>query len=153
LLALLVVGVVAALAFIGTRIPAAPPEGLLLDQYEAGFVAAAFLALLYRQLDLGTVDMVARGIVVGIIGLCIAMMWFRKDSTFTYSTRPVALRPAWPLLLGSLLAFVVSAIAAFNAPVLGGDSFNQADAVVLLFGFFGLAWLPGVAVILGLRAV
>ncbi len=141
------------IAYAGTRVETVEPERLMLDPYEGAAVAAVLMALLYRQLDLAAVDMVARGLVVGLIGLCLAMMWFRKDSTRTFFHAPVRLRPPWALIAGSFLLFLIAGSVAFGAPVIGGEEFSQIDAVVLLFGFFGLAWMPGVAVILGLRAV
>jgi len=97
--------------------------------------------------------MVARGLVVGLIGLCLAMMWFRKDSTRSYFAEPVQLRPPWLLVIGSFIVFLIASAIAFDTPVIGSEAFSQIDGVVLLFGLFGLAWIPGVAVILGLRAV
>ncbi len=144
---------IAAMAYMGTRFPAVTPTQLTLDSYETVFVAAVAIGLLYRQFDQGSIDAVARGIVVGLIGICLAMQWFRKDSTRSYFTRETQVRPDWPLVVGGLIAFLICAVIAFNAPVIGDEAFNQLSVVVLIFGIFGVSWLPGVAAILGLRAV
>lgn len=150
---LAVAGVVLLLVYLGSRLPSAKPESLLLTPYESAFCAIVLIATLYRQFDLDTIDMVSRGIVVGLMGLTLAMMWFRKDSTYGYLAQPVQLRPAWGILAAGLVAFLVCASAAFGAPTFGTEAFSQLEAVVLLFGLFGLTWVPGVAAILGLRAV
>lgn len=144
---------IAAMAYLGARLQAVAPKQLVLDNYEAIFVAAAAIALLYRQFDQGSIDATARGVVIGLIGICLAMQWFRKDSTRSYFGRETQLRPDWPLLISSLTAFLICAIVAFNAPIIGDEAFNQLSVVVLIFGVFGLTWLPGVAAILGLRAI
>lgn len=144
---------IAVTAYTGDRLPAVTPSRLTLDNYEAGFVAAVVIALLYRQFDQVSVDAAARGAVVGLIGICLAMQWFRKDSTRSYFARDTKVRPDWPLVTGSLIAFLMCAAVAFSTPIVGSEAFNQLSVVVLIFGIFGLTWLPGVAAILGLRAV
>lgn len=144
---------VVAMVIIGKRQMEIEPQHLLLDTYEAGFIAAVAITLLYRQFDRGAIDNVSRGIVIGLIGICLAMQWFRKDSTRSYFGRAVQIRPDWPLLTAGLIGFLICAVAAFNTPIIGDEAFNQLSAVVLIFGIFGVTWLPGVAAILGLRAV
>jgi hypothetical protein len=141
------------IAVIGNRLSETEAGQLLLDSYEAGFVATVAIALLYRQFDRGAIDTVSRGVVVGLIGICLAMQWFRKDSTRSYFARPIQVRADWPLLIGSLTAFLICAVIAFNTSIIGDETLNQLSIVVLIFGVFGLTWLPGVAAILGLRAV
>ncbi|MEB2366629.1 MAG: hypothetical protein OZ933_11130, partial [Chloroflexota bacterium] len=120
---------------------------------EAVVVGFAAVALIYRQLDLGAIDLESRGLVVGLIGLCLAMLWFRKDTTYGYLAGEVRVNPPWTTWCAGMMAFLIAASAAFSAPIIGDDSFNQVAAVVALFTLFGATWLPGVSVILGLRAV
>lgn len=145
--------VITLMAYMGTRFPAVAPAQLTLGSYEAGAVATVAIGLLYRQFDQGSIDGVTRGVVIGLIGICLAMQWFRKDSTRSYFARETQLRPDWPLVIGSLIAFLICAVVTFNAPIIGDEAFNQLSVVVLIFGIFGVTWLPGVAAILGLRAV
>ena len=144
---------IAFMVYIGRRLPPVTPEELTLDSYEAGFIAAVTIALLYRQFDRGVIDNVSGGIVIGLVAICLGMQWFRKDSTRTYFNREVQLRPDWPLVASGLIAFLICAAIAFNAAIIGDETFNQLSVVVLIFGVFGVTWLPGVAAILGLRAV
>lgn len=140
-------------AYIGTRQPTIKSSLLTLDSYEAGFVMAVAIVLLYRQFDKGPIDNLSRAVVIGLIGICLAMQWFRKDSTRSYLAHEIGIRPDWPLIVGSLFAFLICAVSAFNTKIIGDETFNQLSAVVLIFGLFGATWLPGVAAILGLRAV
>jgi hypothetical protein len=142
-----------AMAAIGRTQPVTESKQLLIDTYEAGFIATVAIALLYRQFDRGAIDTISRGVVVGLIGICLAMQWFRKDSTRSYFARPIQVGADWPLLIGSLIAFLICAVVAFNTSIIGDETLNQLSVVVLIFGVFGLTWLPGVAAILGLRAV
>jgi hypothetical protein len=147
------VGLIGVVAVIGSRLPAASGESLLLQPVEAGVVAFAAIALIYRQLDLGAIDLESRGLVVGLVGLCLAMLWFRKDTSYGYLVGSIQVNPPWGTWFAGMLVFLICASAAFSAPIIGDDSFNQVAAVAALFTLFGATWLPGVSVILGLRAV
>lgn len=153
LIGLVIVALIGVVGLIGARMLPVRGESLLMQPTEAVVVGFAAVALIYRQLDLGAIDLESRGLVVGLIGLCLAMLWFRKDTTYGYLAGEVRVNPPWTTWCAGMMAFLIAASAAFSAPIIGDDSFNQVAAVVALFTLFGATWLPGVSVILGLRAV
>lgn len=148
-----VVVMIGAVGLIGSRMPMTTGESLLMQPVEAAVVGLVAIALVYRQLDLGAIDLESRGLVVGLIGLCLAMLWFRKDTSYGYLIGDVRVNPPWGTWFASMMAFLIGASAAFSAPIIGDDSFNQVAVIAALFTLFGAMWLPGVSVILGLRAV
>ncbi|MBK9122258.1 MAG: hypothetical protein IPM16_03920 [Chloroflexi bacterium] len=148
-----VVALIGGVGLIGSRTPLARGEALLMQPAEAVVVGFAAIALVYRQLDLGAIDLESRGLVVGLIGLCLAMLWFRKDTSYGYLVGDVRVDPPWGTWFAGMMAFLIGASVAFSAPIIGDDSINQVAAIAALFTLFGAIWLPGVSVILGLRAV
>lgn len=89
-----------------------------------------------------------------LIGLCLVMLWFRRRAggrTLLDGHIPVVPPPLITLLLAAAL-FLVSAVAAYQLPLIEVAGVNQLLLIGVGFTAYGVAWLPAVSLALGLQA-
>ncbi|MCU0474829.1 MAG: hypothetical protein MUC99_01715 [Anaerolineae bacterium] len=132
--------------------PIARPH-LELGAYEWLFVGGVVIIALYRQFDQRTIDSPTYLALSGLALVCLAMLWYRKDSYFAWVTTPWQPRPAWLPLLASLAVLVLAAYDSYAQPQAIVAGLPMFQFIRLMFSIVALLWLPGVVLLIGLRAV
>ncbi|RMG88331.1 MAG: hypothetical protein D6712_03830 [Chloroflexi bacterium] len=93
-------------------------------------------------------------IMVVLLAMCIAMLWFRRETrrpfyaATTLPPKPLPLR--WGVI--ALAFFLTIFAAAYHLPILGTQDANQLTVLVFSFTLYGFGWLPASALFIGVRA-
>lgn len=144
---------IAITAWVCQRVAPIAADSLQMGAYEALFAGGVVILALYRQFDEQRIDVPIYLVFSGLGAICTAMLWSRKDSYFTWIPDPWQPKPAWlPFILTGVL-FLLAAGTTFSLPPTETDSLSLFDAIRLGFALFGLLWLPGLALLLGLKAI
>jgi len=117
-------------------------------------VAVVLVALFVVRAAQDTIDTASLIVIPIALALCIGILWFRRSTKFpTYleKTLPITPLPTGWVALG-LLLFGGVAFPAYFLPLIGTTELNQLSVVVFGFTLYGLAWLPTVSLVLGVRA-
>ncbi|MCU0498826.1 MAG: hypothetical protein MUF87_15855 [Anaerolineae bacterium] len=129
------------------------PQILLLTRIEWIVIGGIAFGLLILRLAQGVLSTSALFLVLVLLGICAAILWFRRETKLTpilyYHLPIVPMRWLWIILAIGMLFWTGSL--AYQLPLLG-EIFNQYLFVVYGFTLYGLAWLPTVSLILGARA-
>lgn len=135
----------------GSRLEA---EDVVLTRNEWFAILIVLLLLMMVRLAQGVLSPTALLIVVILIVLCYAMLWFRRSTRLApfseFIFPPQSLNTVWYIVLIALFLFV--AILAYDAPELRVGEFTQLSVIVYGFTLYGIAWLPTVSLWLGMRA-
>lgn len=128
---------------------------LLLKRRElAGVMAAAAGFIIFRFFQPAT-DIGIWAIFGALIGLCYAVMWFRRKNTGKTVLDPSM--PPFPprtrLLLIALLIFVIMTILGYSLPFFEVIGIHQLGLVELAFAGVGFLWLPVIALVISFRAL
>jgi hypothetical protein len=130
------------------------PANILLNGREWGLVAFLSSALLLFRIAQGFVSLPALVLVVVILALCFAMLWFRRGTKLQPLIMPhMEVHPlplVWIIL--AVAIFLWTGVFAYHLPLIGTVEFNQLTFIVYGFTLYGLGWLPAVSALLGLRA-
>lgn len=130
------------------------PQSILLNSQGWILVAVVIAALVFIRIAQGFIDLESLFLPIALIGLCYAILWFRRGTKLTpiiqnhLPVRPLNI--VWIVLATALL--IGAGVFAYNLPLMGVGDFNQLTFVVYGFTLYGLAWLPTVSLILGSRA-
>jgi hypothetical protein len=141
-------------AFAYNRGKTLTPQSILLNNREGMFIGLVFFGLVLLRIAQGAVDVSALVLVCVLLGLCWAILWFRRGTKLSpmleehFPVRPPSL--LWLVTVFALL--FASGVFAYNQPLTGLDEINQLTLVVYGFTLYGLAWLPAVSLLIGLRA-
>lgn len=148
--------VVAGLAFVMFRRSAAiQPEHLQLTLRESALVGLVLILIALLRLAQNVYTSGAAIFLVAVLlSLCAAMIWFRRNTR-----HPMLLADHFPMkplpwiwLILAVAVLFWTAVFAHNVPRLGTPTFDQGIFVAAGFALYGLAWLPTVSLILGVRA-
>lgn len=146
-------GMIALVTWVCTRVSPIPTDAMKMGVYEGMFVGGVVIAALYRQFDERHIDVPAYVLLSGLALICAAMLWYRKDSYFGWITDPWQPKPAWAAFFVTAVVFMLSSAYTYQLPRMGSESLGLFEAIRLGFALFGLLWLPGLAVLIGLKAV
>jgi hypothetical protein len=155
MLTLGVVGFVllAVVAWVCAHVSPIPAESLKMGAYEAVFAGGVVIAALYRQFDERHINVPIYLVLSGLAAICTAMLWYRKDSYFAWIPTPWHVKPAWAAFAMTGLFFLISATYTYPLPHIGNETLGLFEAIQLGFALFGLLWLPGLATLIGLKAI
>ncbi|MEO8606845.1 MAG: hypothetical protein ABI690_03130 [Chloroflexota bacterium] len=149
---IIIIGVL--LAVIPARTTQLTPENLQLSRAGWGTTFLLLVGLFVLRLFLGGMD-VGGVILAGILlVICWAILWFRerpKGDTFLDGHIPIQRLPS-RFLAVALVIFFAAGIAAYNLPLILIQQANQLTLIGIGFTAYGLAWLPTVSLVLGMRA-
>ena len=112
------------------------------------------VALATLWIQLGAVPNAAITPIVIIITYCLLVLWFQADlqsGHFLSDALPVS-PPPWLTVVLATAGFLVAGAVAFQVPPPTSDGFGVLSVMTAFYGFLGLAWLPAVSVVFGVRA-
>jgi hypothetical protein len=141
------------LTVLTARLGPIPAEALRMGAYEMVLVGGVVIAALYRQFDSRAIDAPVYLTLSALAAVCVAMLWYRKDSYFSWLPDPWQAKPAALALLATLSVFVLAALWAYPQPAVQVGNLNLFDFIRLIFAIIALVWMPGVVVLIGLKAV
>jgi hypothetical protein len=130
------------------------PDHLRLSRrgWALALLVLAALAV-FRALD-GNIPSSALLMVLPVLALCLVIIWFRgrkRGQTLLDGHIPAA-PPAWRWLIAAAGLFFGAAVLGYSLPRIPSDEFNQLRLIGIGFTAYGLAWLPTVSLVLGVRA-
>ncbi len=155
-LLILGVGALAAIAltvWVCARVSPIPADSLKMGAYEGLFAGGVVIVALYRQFDGLQIDVPVYVVLSALGAICVAMLWYRKDSYFGWIGDPWKVKPAWAAFLATGAAFLVAAAFTYPLPRMGNPSLGLFEFIRLIFTLFGLIWLPGLTTLIGVKAV
>jgi len=126
---------------------------LILTIREWAVIIPVLSAILFIRIAQQIVDFTGLVLIAILLALCGAILWFRRNTKKTIilehhlPLRPLS--PVWLLLAVAILFW--TGIFAYNLPIIGNRETNQLTVVVYGFVLYGLAWLPTVALVIGVR--
>jgi hypothetical protein len=130
-----------------------PPE-LLLNLSGGLLLAIVSVALALLRLAQGTLNVPSLALILILGGVCFAMLWFRRETKLTplieYHLPVRRLSLIWIGLTAAILFW--TGMLAYSLPLIGTSDLNQLTFVIYGFTLYGLAWLPTVSLIIGVRA-
>lgn len=130
-----------------------PAEALRMGVYEMMAVGGVVIAALYRQFDSRAIDAPIYLSLSGLAAICVAMLWYRKDSYFAWLPDPWQAKPATLALLATLSVLVITALWAYSQPAVQVGNLHLFDFIRLIFAIIALVWMPGLVALIGLKAV
>jgi hypothetical protein len=136
------------------RLPIDDPALLKLSRIEGGIVFVVIAALVIVYMLRGPVTRDAFSYVVMLIFFCATILWFqsnRGDISLISDWLPVTFSRVGVMLIAGIV-FVAVGAGTYLIPPPTGDSLSLLQVLSLSFGAIGLAWLPAVCVVLGVRA-
>ncbi|MCU0464358.1 MAG: hypothetical protein MUF38_07285 [Anaerolineae bacterium] len=145
--------VILILSWLTARLAPIPLGALTMNAYEMLIAGGVVIAALYRQFDGGAIDVPTYATLSGLATICAAMLWYRKESYFTWLPTPWTPRPAWLALLATGAAFLSAATVGYGLPPTPDGTLAPFDIIRLSFALFGLIWLPGVVLLIGVKAI
>lgn len=130
-----------------------PPDNLRLTLREWGIVGAVLVGLFALAWVRGAEVREALPFAVVILSYLGVVLWFqRRQVPGSLLTAP-ATPPTLMQLGGAALVFVAAGALAYQIPPpTSGDTLSPLSMLTLFFSVFGLAWLPTVSLVLGVRA-
>jgi hypothetical protein len=130
------------------------PQSILLNNRHWMFIGLVFFGLVLLRIAQGTVDVSALGLTGLILALCWAILWFRRGTKLSPMLEDhLPVRPPSFLWIVAVFALLfASGVFAYNQPLTRLGEINQLTLVVYGFTLYGLAWLPAVSLLIGLRA-
>lgn len=144
---------IAIITWICVRIAPIPADSLMMGAYEALFAGGVVIVALYRQFDERHIDVPVYLVLTGLAVICVAMLWYRKESHYPWINTPWQLQPAWGAFLATSVIFLAAAAYTFSLPRIGNENLGLFEVIRLGFALFGLLWLPGLATLIGLKAI
>jgi len=140
-------------AWVCARVSPIPTEPLKMGAYEALFAGSVVIVALYRQFDGRQIDVPVYTVLSGLAGICVAMLWYRKDSYFAWIGDPWGAKPAWAAFFATGAIFLAAAAVTYPLPRIENGTLELFEIIRLIFTLFGLIWLPGLAALIGIKAV
>jgi hypothetical protein len=142
------------LAVVPARTAQLTPENLRLSRTGWGVTFLLLVGLFVLRLVLGGIDVGGLILVSILLVICWAILWFRerpKGETLLDGHIPIQRLPLG-ILAAALVIFFAAAIAAYSVPLIQIEQANQLTLIGVGFLAYGLAWLPTVSLVLGMRA-
>ncbi|MEM6281947.1 MAG: hypothetical protein AAF787_07120 [Chloroflexota bacterium] len=130
-------------------------DALRLTRIEWGIVLLVLATLLVFWIVRGAISRGAASAVITLLFYCVMILWFqdRPEARHLFVGRlPAGAPPNLAMAAVGLLIFVGVGAAAYQLPVPSGDGTGVLSALLAFVGVLGLAWLPAVSVVLGVRA-
>ncbi len=129
------------------------PDDMRLSRVAWGVIALVLLALLVLRFLQNALDPSGVFLVTLLLVLCWAMLWFRgrvRGANLLDGRLPMNILPLQNYMV-SVLVFAIAAVIAFNLPQIRVGEVDQLTLIGLAFTAYGLAWLPTVSLVLGVR--
>jgi hypothetical protein len=146
--------IVVLLTLISPRTLQLIPKNLRLSRAGWGTTFLLMVGLFVLRLLLGGMDVGGVILVSILLVICWAILWFRerpKGETLLDGHIPIQRLPARYIVV-ALLIFFAAAIATYNLPLIQIEQANLLTLIGVGFTAYGLAWLPTVSLVLGMRA-
>lgn len=149
-----IIAITALLFIIAPRTRQLTIDNLRLSRVSLGIVfllLVGFFVLRLIQTGIDSGGLILTGL---LLVICWAILWFRertKGETLLDNCIPIQ-PPPLPYLLVAFVIFFATAIFAYNLPLIQIEQANQLSLIGVGFTAYGLAWLPTVSLVLGIRA-
>ena len=138
------------------RVPLHDEDALRLSPLEYGLCSAVLVAWIAWGLFSGDLPRNGLSALILIASFALVVLWFqeRPESVSVLVKRLPAQRINLLVALGALLVMIVLATAlyALLPQIPAGERPTYLRGLGVLFGVFGLTWLPSVSLVLGVRA-
>jgi hypothetical protein len=142
------------LAYVPSRTAGLSPDHLRLSRLSWGALFLLLVGLFVLRLLHGGIDVGGLILTAILLTICWAILWFReraKGESLLDNHIPIQRLPI-RTILPALGVFTIAAILAYNLPLIQVGVVNQLSLIGVGFTGYGLAWLPTVSLVLGVRA-